>query len=542
MSVQTQFQIDAAITSLAAFGAPAGAAQSQAEFTRGMDLSTIGSIMDADIPGDLDLLRGIAKGIGSIGSFLQGIGDDRPAQSVDRAAGQQQEHEGQVCACQESTQQALEVMGSLDAHCAGVVAGIADKARLLAAAASSVTGAPNGMCQGIAATAMATIGEILGVRNQCLGLAMDQAIADHIPAQALGEAIEPVCRAPEPSPGECPDRVTTPPVVETPTHEESGNPVEVPEEAAACVETGSPAEEPVAACASQPELSQPTECVTASLPEPPKECVPPLDNAPAAHCPTQPAWAAPLATPTEVLAPAREVSPVSAGPVHIGEGFTSLVSQLIRGIEDLSCPPEASAEPDVSIGPTSSSVVELAATPEFAVEGNLNVEIEPAEVEPACSCECACSCGAEPADESCPPEPEHREPEPGEPEPSEPKHCEPEPVVEDPCPPEEQPSDQQIGFDKSSHPSVPEEVAEAIREVRDRAVAPEAAPPLEEQPQPEPPAPLQAPPEPPMETAADHTWAPDIWVHTSASLQVDGVMIASADAPDELKLERSGQW
>ena len=115
-------------------------------------------------------------------------------------------------------------------------------------------------------------------------------------------------------------------------------------------------------------------------------------------------------------------------------------------------------------------------------------------------------------------------------------------MVEDPCPPEEQPSDQQIGFDKSSHPSVPEEVAEAIREVRDRAVAPEAAPPLEEQPQPEPPAPLQAPPEPPMETAADHTWAPDIWVHTSASLQVDGVMIASADAPDELKLERSGQW
>ena len=146
MSMQGQARLTAAVGSLASVGAPVGSALPAVRMSDGLDTNAIrqglgieqtrfpgahltGGAKMRGMPGSpsaSDALNLIGS-VSSIASFLQGIGNDAPQESLDKGSREQQQHEEEVAKSKQCANEALNVIDQAHEHCAVAAESVVDK-------------------------------------------------------------------------------------------------------------------------------------------------------------------------------------------------------------------------------------------------------------------------------------------------------------------------------------------------------------------------------------------------------------------------------
>lgn len=144
--MQGQARLNAAVGTLASVGAPVGSALPAVRMSDGLDTNAIRQglgIEQARFPGARiptgSKIRGmpgssiasdalnVIGSISSIASFLQGIGNNAPQESIDRGNREQQHHEAEVTNSKQCASAALEVIDKAHEQCAGAAESVVDK-------------------------------------------------------------------------------------------------------------------------------------------------------------------------------------------------------------------------------------------------------------------------------------------------------------------------------------------------------------------------------------------------------------------------------
>ena len=609
--MQEHMRVINALNDLERAGAVVGSLRGLAEFTNGLDLGQIHKGLGSNLPpyayvraaplaapviagtlgaggaggaaaaggaaggglvGTIGAWGSIISGAVMLGDFLAGLGDDAPQQAVNQAGQEQQDHEGTVADGCQATDLATEAMAGLNTSCLSAVEQISTSTTGFADMVKALVGPGTkymSIMGPIFAVTVSAIHTLLQSRNDSLGTCMDNLIKDHEPAAQPGASAAAVCKDPapaEPAPASKPEGMEPCPTVCSEAPPASPSPSSSTT-SPVCPDTSTAPPKVSAVPCDVPTQTAGTAPVAA-----PEDCPPPVNQAPPA---------APAPGPVQQVTVVPSSGGSSACPPLINPGQAQLMinqglhlaagawQQFVGTVEGMLCPPELTpppADPPAEV-PAPQPVVDEC-PPEPAPKPVVDPCPEP-EPKP------------EPVVQECPPE---LKPEPAAdpcPEPAAEPCVEPEPdprpeedTVKD-KPAEDKPAeDKEQGFDKSKHPSVPDgavpqpetgKTPAPTPEPEGKGTAPATVPPPAPEPpaspKPVPPAPPVAPPEPaspatppepptpapePPQDAAPN-WAPDIWVSSAASVEVEVTTAASVSAAvtapaHAVTVDRSGAW